>query len=232
MAAKPDVTLARWATDNTNNTPPAGGQRDTGWTPGQTGVSDYDNEIKRQLYFWALYLNDGDLVGDHTIDGTLYVEDALTVDSSITITGTIHRPSRFWMLSALGFVPSIDPGNLQGITDNSNGYLMPDEPTPTTRRAYCGLPVRADEQIFAAVLRIREGAQTVSMKMYKIEYTTGTRTQIGTTQTSGTGSSDTFLILMPSEDVDDDHFYWVEVSCAATSSAAQIYGLILQMTVP
>lgn len=245
MAAKPDITLARWATDNTNNTPPTGGQRDTGWTPGQTGVSDYDNEIKRQLYFWALYLNDGDLSGNFEIDGDLLVTGDLDIDgsitdvTSITMSGVLHRPSRFYMVSAFDFSPDWDDGIVNGsVIDHGtnfsvNGYLQYDDPGALTRRSYCGLPVRDGEQVFALVLRIREDtAEEVSMKFYKLNYNTGTRTQIGTTQTSGNSTDDDFLLLMPSEDIDDQHFYWIELDHTATASALRVYGLICQILVP
>lgn len=74
MSTKP-ATLPRWATDLTNNDAPSSGQMDTGWTPGQTGVSDYDNYIKYWTYKWVEWLNDGDL--------TL---NTLTVQSHITST--------------------------------------------------------------------------------------------------------------------------------------------------
>lgn len=50
-------TLPRWATDLTNNDAPSAGQMDTGWTPGQTGVSDYDNYIKYWTYKWIEFIN-------------------------------------------------------------------------------------------------------------------------------------------------------------------------------
>lgn len=37
-----------WASDETNNTEPSATQKQTGWTPGQDGVSDYDNWWKRE----------------------------------------------------------------------------------------------------------------------------------------------------------------------------------------
>lgn len=56
MPTKP-ATLPRWATNLTNNDTPSSGQMDTGWTPGQDGVSDYDNYIKYWSYKWFEYLN-------------------------------------------------------------------------------------------------------------------------------------------------------------------------------
>lgn len=74
--AKPAI-LPRWSTDLSNMTAPSSGQMDTGWTPGQDGVSDYDNYIKYWTYKWLEWLaqaelNDG--VADYTLSGA--VEDA------------------------------------------------------------------------------------------------------------------------------------------------------------
>lgn len=60
MSIKP-ATLPRWATDLTNNTAPSSGQQDTGWTPSQDGVSDYDNWAKYWTYKWIEWLDDGDV---------------------------------------------------------------------------------------------------------------------------------------------------------------------------
>lgn len=95
MAAKPTVADSRWATDETNNTAPSGGQRDTGWTPNQIAVSDYFNVLAFEAYSWFLYLSDGDLVGDHSITGALDVSgavdfgDDLNVDGDVTIGGSL-----------------------------------------------------------------------------------------------------------------------------------------------
>jgi hypothetical protein len=71
MSTKP-TTLPRWSTDLSNATEPSSGQKDTGWTPGQDGISDYDNWVKYWNYKWAEYLNDGDLsLRDIVVSGTV-----------------------------------------------------------------------------------------------------------------------------------------------------------------
>lgn len=60
MTAKP-TTLPRWSTDMSNMTAPSSGQMDTGWTPNQDGVSDYDNYIKYWTYKWVEWLDAGDV---------------------------------------------------------------------------------------------------------------------------------------------------------------------------
>jgi hypothetical protein len=63
MATKPTVDDARWATDETNNTAPSSGQKDTGWTDGQVAVSDYFNVLGFEAYKWFQYLSDGNFTG-------------------------------------------------------------------------------------------------------------------------------------------------------------------------
>ena len=63
MATKPTLDDSRWATDETNNTAPSSGQKDTGWTPGQVAISDYFNVLGNEAYKWFSYLNDGYLTG-------------------------------------------------------------------------------------------------------------------------------------------------------------------------
>jgi len=63
MATKPTLADARWATDESNNTAPSGGQRDTGWTANQVAVSDYFNVLGLEAYRWFTYLDDGYLTG-------------------------------------------------------------------------------------------------------------------------------------------------------------------------
>lgn len=63
MATKPTLANSRWATDESNNTAPSSGQRDTGWTPGQVAVSDYFNVLGLEAYRWHQYLDDGAFSG-------------------------------------------------------------------------------------------------------------------------------------------------------------------------
>lgn len=79
MATKPTIDDARWATDETNNTAPAAGQRDSGWTTAQVAVSSYFNKLFFELYKWALYLSEGALTGAFSWASTI---------SPAAITGT------------------------------------------------------------------------------------------------------------------------------------------------
>jgi hypothetical protein len=80
MATKPTIALARFADQvGSDVVAPSGGLRDTGFVAGTAAVQSFVNELFKQHYFWDLYLNDGALVGNHTIAGTLGVSSALTV---------------------------------------------------------------------------------------------------------------------------------------------------------
>jgi hypothetical protein len=98
------ATLPRWATDLTNNDAPSAGQANTGWTPGQTGVSDYDNYIKYWTYKWCEWLNGivaggsdqliqmttaGEVTASNTLAADLTVNGAtgITVANNVNIGG-------------------------------------------------------------------------------------------------------------------------------------------------
>lgn len=79
MSAKPDVTLSRWA-DLAGSfvTDAPSGLRDTGFLDGTPAAADIVNAEIKQLYLWALYLNDGVLTGNHSVDGDVVVAGTLT----------------------------------------------------------------------------------------------------------------------------------------------------------
>jgi len=79
--AKP-TTLPIWATDGTNNTEPSLSQKQSGWTPNQDGVSDYDNWYKRLVYDWCAWLDGADL-GAMTFS-TIHVTGTSALDGVVT----------------------------------------------------------------------------------------------------------------------------------------------------
>lgn len=90
MSTKPTIALARFAdTGSADVTAPSSGLRDTGFVAGTPVSQSFVNELFKQLYLWALYLNDGALSGNHTITGTLEVTSALTVDAAAVVAGAI-----------------------------------------------------------------------------------------------------------------------------------------------
>lgn len=62
MATKPTQT-AEWCSDENNLVEPSEGQKDTGWTDGQIGVSSYENWRANNVWQWLEYLDDGDFQG-------------------------------------------------------------------------------------------------------------------------------------------------------------------------
>ncbi len=88
MATKPAYT-PEWASAGTNNTEPSLAQKQSGWTVGQDGVSDYDNWFKENVYRWCEYINDGVLEGPITVDGDLTVDGDAHVTGDMTIDGQL-----------------------------------------------------------------------------------------------------------------------------------------------
>lgn len=88
MSTKPTISLARWADlGGSFVTDASSGLRDTGFLDATPAAADIVNAELKQLYLWALYLNDGALSGNHSIAGTLGVTGAATLSSSLSVTG-------------------------------------------------------------------------------------------------------------------------------------------------
>jgi hypothetical protein len=115
MSTKP-ATLPRWATDLTNNTAPSSGQQDTGWTPGQDGVSDYDNWAKYWSYKWFEWLNDGDIEFHNlSVSGeTVYTGQA---------TKTLSASTTYQNLDVLGGGDNLDGVYMVYITGASEARI-------------------------------------------------------------------------------------------------------------
>ena len=98
MAVKPTIADARWDTDLVNNTAPTSGRRDTGFPADTIPTSDELNVLFVEAYRWALYLSDGVLEGDHSIDGQLSTTAlatlaAMTCQSSARLQATVRMES-------------------------------------------------------------------------------------------------------------------------------------------
>lgn len=98
MSAKPTIALARFAdTGGADKTAPSSGLRDTGFVEGTPADQSIVNELLFQLYSWALYLNDGDLIiNSITAPGPgpfITVVDAVIFESGINTNGGINLPT-------------------------------------------------------------------------------------------------------------------------------------------
>lgn len=98
--AKP-ASVPTWASAETNNTEPSSGQKASGWTTNQKGVSSYDNWYKNEVSKWLAYLDAGEWDDDLTVTGNLTVEgnttlgDADTDTITVTGTATFAEPTTF-----------------------------------------------------------------------------------------------------------------------------------------
>jgi hypothetical protein len=84
MSTKPS-SLPIWATDGgAQITEPNLGKKQDGHVGGEPLAADYQNWWQNLVYLWAEYLSDGDLSGDHTIDGNLDVDGDLSATGSFS----------------------------------------------------------------------------------------------------------------------------------------------------
>jgi hypothetical protein len=89
MATKPTI-LPEWNTDNVNRTPPSVAKKALGWILGERPAGGYFNWLAYYTYEWLLYLKEGALEGDHSIDGDLDITGDLSADGSATVGGDLH----------------------------------------------------------------------------------------------------------------------------------------------
>ena len=102
MSSKP-ANVPTWNTDGTNRIEPSSGLKASGHALNSMGVSSYENWWKNLTYLWALYLSDGELEGDHSIDGALTLERTVpgfapiltavgnvAIDGGVLVTGDVE----------------------------------------------------------------------------------------------------------------------------------------------
>jgi hypothetical protein len=83
MAAKPG-SVPRWANVGGAIVIPPDGKKDVGWVAGEKPPAQYLNWFQNLDFQWLDYLNDGDLEGDHSIDGNVSTTGTLEADGLIT----------------------------------------------------------------------------------------------------------------------------------------------------
>lgn len=87
--AKPSLEATRFATDETNNTAPSSGARDTGWEPSQLAISSYFNALQKANYDWFAYIDAGEWDDDLHVTGDVEVDGDTTLDGNATVGGTL-----------------------------------------------------------------------------------------------------------------------------------------------
>ncbi len=183
MASKPSQ-LPVWATDQTNNTEPSSGQKQTGWLLNQKAVSSYWNWYQHLVYQWIAYLADGDLVGDHSILGDLVVDESLTVGGDVAIDGGLDVGSDvhfganvYWDgPQTLPVPPSRyfvgDSGHSQG----HNVVVL----AASTSKIYVPIEIPSGAMIHTVVLRLEKNTSASDeIEMTLIESLDGNDTDLG-----------------------------------------------------
>lgn len=188
MATKP-TDLPRWGTDATNESNPASGQKDTGWTTGQVAVSSYENWLKRVTYEWISYLNDGVLTGNHSIagdvtitagaaSGNLTMDDGALVVTTGNITATAGNISSVagdvyhGLVRTLCLSPCmgqwVDTGsNDGGYSITGNGEIQRSSAATAARDFIAPIPLFSNAVIVAIRARVDDGTtDTWNMSFY------------------------------------------------------------------
>lgn len=177
MSAKP-ASLPQWATDGTNNTEPSLAQKQTGWTPGQDGVSDYDNWYKELVYRWCQYINDGVIDGDLSIDGNLDVTGEVTVGGEITAAGDVNAPDHKYTNNRTRWIP------IDGFKDPAGAHAYQLEYWTlgiTSNALHGGVPVEFGEHIKGVGVychKTSSSLDTITVRLWR-RNGDGTLTQVG-----------------------------------------------------
>jgi hypothetical protein len=212
VADKP-ATLPEWCSDEANLTEPAAGQKATGWTEDQIGVSSYENWRANLVWQWTAYLRDGVFTGDHSINGLLDVTGdvgvggllevtgngafgSAYVDADLTVNGEIlnNHASRLVPLSLLDGYQNTG-SNAARATSGGIPTGGIDFTTPVTGNDWI-IPISGaameGERILAVSVRLNEnlsgGNGRLTVQLYRAEASGGAPTQIATQNSSGSGN--------------------------------------------
>lgn len=178
MAVKPNIALARWGSDQTNDVAPSSGQRDSGWVSHQVAVSSYMNHITYQLYLWAKYVDEGVFDGDVTIDGNLHVTGDTTVDGDLILSGP-PKCQRSVMYSGANAVPLAG----SGASTTSAGQLSL---STSVQYATCPIEIGVGETLMGWRVFLNKSSTTGTITAELVRQAAdGSQTQIGSSQTNG-----------------------------------------------
>lgn len=236
MAVKPLVGNARWAVSaagvpGSNNVAPNSGQRDTGWNLNQIGVSSFFNVLAFEAFRWFQYLDEGQLSGDHSIDGNLDVNDDLTVLGSLVAgPATLGNVAAVDVTASGDFIASgssryrhgtrtlvIAPGEAYGtgLTPTGTGGITLDA---TGDEAFINIPLFVGKRITAVRVRVIDNATgttrlTVAL-VSKVDASITTETSM---QSAGNGTLQT-ISMSPNEVMASGTAYMLRMSINASNS--------------
>jgi hypothetical protein len=184
MPVKP-TSLPRWATDGTNNDEPSSGQKDTGWTPNQIGVSDYDNWFKNLVYLWCVFLD--------TIFTTNAGKTDLTLDGKLTVAGDIQSTSGVLRYATSIQIPvsdMVDHNNTHTKLAGASGAFNRIKFAASTNKITAPISLPGGARITSYTVYLDKGtngSSTLSSRLYMTKafsLTIGTETALGSGSTN------------------------------------------------
>ncbi len=194
MASKPS-SIVRWGTDQTNETEPTSGQKDTGIVFGEAANSSRMNWILRTLGLWTSYLNDGDLTGAHTFGSTVSVTGLLTALAGLTAganqhvtvsgTGKFKHGDVVTTIAGSAFQAGATAG-APTLPNTEPGYMLT---ASGFYRAELRIPVGARIRSAVLTLTADATASTRSFKIRRINISTDTAFDVATASSVATSST-------------------------------------------
>ncbi len=159
------TTLPEWASDETNNTEPSSGQKDTGWENNQAAVSSFFNWYQFLVYQWIEYLDaagdltttfdvatlnvggDLDVAGVATFQDTVEIDGAVTHNAVTTLVGALKHGDR-----VLNIPGSMGRANAD-TTFEFSGYSGSIESTASTTITW-PIPLQVGDRIKSVTFRV------------------------------------------------------------------------------
>lgn len=221
MAAKPS-SVPRWADVGGAIVEPSSGKKDIGWAAGERPPAQFFNWLLNLIYQWILYLSDGALDGNHSINGNLAVTGAITYTA--VRTRPIH-PSQFESAELTGAQTwayvAVTSGGLVG------SHLVSVTGTIETQAS---IPVDSGDRIHNVGV-ILDRTNTVTINVCQQPFAGGARTVLATQAVSATSGRQTVVLSGINHDCTNSSWYFIEI-VSSDVSGDTIFGAYVDVSHP